>query len=225
MLFRNQVRNQRRGRRARECPGCAQEEQHRIDGIHVTHALTRQQQQRRGAHSLHCITAKNNLASIEAVCNMSGWKQKDQSWNKLHQSRVAKVNCAMRNGIHLPRHRYGLGGVSEHSCNARQLEPPEVARGKSLHAASGRLSGKCMHGLAPRLYRWNAEEEEARPSSVYPKGLTPYSQLEHPTPSSLAAAAVTLCGVCAFLGLYCTQPMLPMLEGLFHASKTAVGMT
>jgi YNFM family putative membrane transporter len=44
-------------------------------------------------------------------------------------------------------------------------------------------------------------------------------------PSTLAAAAVTLCGVCAFLGLYCTQPMLPMLEDLFHASKTAVGMT
>jgi predicted MFS family arabinose efflux permease len=44
-------------------------------------------------------------------------------------------------------------------------------------------------------------------------------------PSILAAAAVTLCGVCAFLGLYCTQPMLPMLETLFHASKTAVGMT
>ena len=94
-----------------------------------------------------------------------------------------------------------------------------------------------MHGLAPRVYRWNAEEKEARPSSVYPKGLTPYSQSEHPrssdlaapsslgTPSSLAAAAVTLCGVCAFLGLYCTQPMLPMLEELFHASKTAVGMT
>lgn len=41
----------------------------------------------------------------------------------------------------------------------------------------------------------------------------------------LAAVAVTLCGVCAFLGLYCTQPMLPMLEALFRASKTAVGMT
>lgn len=41
----------------------------------------------------------------------------------------------------------------------------------------------------------------------------------------MAAVAVTLCGVCAFLGLYCTQPMLPMLEALFHASKTAVGMT
>lgn len=60
---------------------------------------------------------------------------------------------------------------------------------------------------------------------VYPKGLESYSQSEQPGPGLLAAAAVTLCGVCAFLGLYCTQPMLPMLEGLFHASKTAVAMT
>lgn len=44
-------------------------------------------------------------------------------------------------------------------------------------------------------------------------------------PFNLAAFAVTLCGVCAFLELYCTQPLLPMLQGIFHASKTAVGLT
>jgi YNFM family putative membrane transporter len=44
-------------------------------------------------------------------------------------------------------------------------------------------------------------------------------------PSKLAAAAVALCGVCAFLELYCTQPLLPLLARLFHASKTGVGMT
>jgi MFS family permease len=37
--------------------------------------------------------------------------------------------------------------------------------------------------------------------------------------------AVTLCGLCAFLELYCTQPLLPLLTHLFHASKTGVGMT
>jgi MFS family permease len=37
--------------------------------------------------------------------------------------------------------------------------------------------------------------------------------------------AVTLCGVCAFLQLYCTQPLLPLLTRLFHASKTGAGMT
>jgi YNFM family putative membrane transporter len=38
-------------------------------------------------------------------------------------------------------------------------------------------------------------------------------------------AAVTLCGVCAFLELYITQPLLPLLTHLFHASKTAVALT
>jgi MFS family permease len=31
--------------------------------------------------------------------------------------------------------------------------------------------------------------------------------------------------VCAFLQLYCTQPLLPLFTTLFHASKTAVGLT
>jgi len=44
-------------------------------------------------------------------------------------------------------------------------------------------------------------------------------------PSPWAASAVTLCGVCAFLELYCTQPLLPLLTRLFHSSKTAVSMT
>ena len=36
---------------------------------------------------------------------------------------------------------------------------------------------------------------------------------------------MALCGVCAFLELYCTQPILPLLSRLFHASKTGAGMT
>ena len=36
---------------------------------------------------------------------------------------------------------------------------------------------------------------------------------------------MVLCGVCAFLGLYCTQPLLPLLESIFHASKTTVSLT
>jgi YNFM family putative membrane transporter len=48
---------------------------------------------------------------------------------------------------------------------------------------------------------------------------------ERPIPSRWAAVAVTLCGVCAFLQLYCTQPLLPLLTHIFHASKTGVGMT
>jgi MFS transporter, YNFM family, putative membrane transport protein len=38
-------------------------------------------------------------------------------------------------------------------------------------------------------------------------------------------AAIYLCGIFAFLNLYSTQPLLPMLTKLFHASKAAVGLT
>ena len=48
---------------------------------------------------------------------------------------------------------------------------------------------------------------------------------QHPEPTWKAAAAVALCGVCAFLEVYCTQPLLPLLARLFHVSKTGVGMT
>lgn len=37
--------------------------------------------------------------------------------------------------------------------------------------------------------------------------------------------AVAFAGFAAFLGLYLTQPLLPMMETLFHASKAAVGLT
>lgn len=40
-----------------------------------------------------------------------------------------------------------------------------------------------------------------------------------------AVAAVCLCGIFAFLNLYVTQPMLPLLEGIFHTSKSVVGLT
>jgi len=55
--------------------------------------------------------------------------------------------------------------------------------------------------------------------------MEPYAQPDRTSPSPWAVAAVALCGVCAFLELYCTQPLLPLLTHLFHASKTGVGMT
>src|ERR1035437_1370645 len=55
--------------------------------------------------------------------------------------------------------------------------------------------------------------------------MEPQPQIDRQTPSTWAAVAVTLCGVCAFLELYCTQPLLPLLTRLFHASKTGAGMT
>jgi predicted MFS family arabinose efflux permease len=55
--------------------------------------------------------------------------------------------------------------------------------------------------------------------------LADIASTERIDPGPLAAVAVTLCGVCAFLELYCTQPLLPLLAHIFHASKTAVGLT
>ncbi len=37
--------------------------------------------------------------------------------------------------------------------------------------------------------------------------------------------AITICGVCAFLDMYCTQPLLPLFVQLFHASKAEAGLT
>jgi predicted MFS family arabinose efflux permease len=55
--------------------------------------------------------------------------------------------------------------------------------------------------------------------------MAPDAQSDHTSPSRLAVAAVALCGVCAFLELYSTQPLLPLLTRLFHASKTGVSLT
>jgi predicted MFS family arabinose efflux permease len=55
--------------------------------------------------------------------------------------------------------------------------------------------------------------------------MEPDAQPDRPSPSKLAVAAVALCGVCAFLELYSTQPLLPLLTRLFHASKTGVSLT
>ena len=54
------------------------------------------------------------------------------------------------------------------------------------------------------------------------------SRIRFPVPSALERRrswAVAFAGFCAFLGLYLTQPMLPLLERVFQASKAAVGLT
>jgi predicted MFS family arabinose efflux permease len=47
----------------------------------------------------------------------------------------------------------------------------------------------------------------------------------HPLHPLAGVVGVFVCGLVAFLTLYATQPLLPLLEGLFHASKSAVGWT
>lgn len=47
----------------------------------------------------------------------------------------------------------------------------------------------------------------------------------HPLHPVRGVVGVFVCGLIAFLTLYATQPLLPLLEDLFHASKSAVGWT
>jgi MFS transporter, YNFM family, putative membrane transport protein len=47
----------------------------------------------------------------------------------------------------------------------------------------------------------------------------------HPLHPLAGVVGVFVCGLMAFLTLYSTQPLLPLLETLFHASKSAVGWT
>jgi MFS transporter, YNFM family, putative membrane transport protein len=63
------------------------------------------------------------------------------------------------------------------------------------------------------------KEDSERPEQ--PASRSPQPRLGSP----LGVAAVFLCGVCAFLDLYATQPLLPLFSRLFHAGKGAVGLT
>jgi YNFM family putative membrane transporter len=47
----------------------------------------------------------------------------------------------------------------------------------------------------------------------------------HPLHPLAGVIGVFVCGLVAFLTLYATQPLLPLFETLFHASKSAVGWT
>ncbi|MDR3763994.1 MAG: MFS transporter [Acidobacteriota bacterium] len=53
--------------------------------------------------------------------------------------------------------------------------------------------------------------------TVLPRALT--------SPNTLAVVAVTLAGIGAFFNLYATQPILPLLEQLFHTTKAGAGRT
>ena len=48
---------------------------------------------------------------------------------------------------------------------------------------------------------------------------------DHPARLDRALIAVMLAGVCTFLNVYCTQPLLPYLSRLFHASDLEVSFT
>lgn len=44
-------------------------------------------------------------------------------------------------------------------------------------------------------------------------------------PPGFAVFAATIAGACTFLNVYCTQPLLPFFQNLFHASEVQVSLT
>ena len=60
-----------------------------------------------------------------------------------------------------------------------------------------------------------ADLETENSAAPAPRTLRPYSEV----------FAVFLCGVFAFLDLYCTQPLLPLLSRVFQASEVRVSLT
>ncbi|MGB8769906.1 MAG: MFS transporter [Candidatus Korobacteraceae bacterium] len=53
----------------------------------------------------------------------------------------------------------------------------------------------------------------------------PVSNVDSTTPSRVAIAACMLAGMCTFLNVYDTQPLLPYLQHVFNASAIAVSLT
>ena len=42
---------------------------------------------------------------------------------------------------------------------------------------------------------------------------------------ALALMAAVIAGACTFLNVYCTQPLLPLFQQIFHATEVSVSLT
>jgi predicted MFS family arabinose efflux permease len=83
----------------------------------------------------------------------------------------------------------------------------------------GNTSHRTHESAAPRLpLGEGASSASAALPTASPRPL-------HPLDPLAGVVGVFVCGLVAFLTLYATQPLLPLFEMLFHASKSAVGWT
>jgi predicted MFS family arabinose efflux permease len=88
-----------------------------------------------------------------------------------------------------------------------------------MHGPDGISSNRKHESAAPRLpLGEGASSASAALPTVSPRP-------PHPLHPLAGVVGVFVCGLIAFLTLYATQPLLPLLETLFHASKSAVGWT
>ncbi len=85
--------------------------------------------------------------------------------------------------------------------------------------SDGNASHRPHESAAPRL---PLGEGASSASAALPSAA---SRPQHPLHPVAGVVGVFVCGLVAFLTLYATQPLLPLFETLFHASKSAVGWT
>ena len=161
MTFRHKVRNQRRARRRRKRAARADEKQHCINGENVLCVVARQLDQRARAEHLQRVTGQDHASAVESISHMACRKKKNQPRQKQRQPRVTQVDGAVRNRVHLPRHRDRLRFGAQDHGHARQLVSPEILRGKGLQAAA-RLWGSGLHGLLSGYNAVRSAASEAR---------------------------------------------------------------
>jgi MFS transporter, YNFM family, putative membrane transport protein len=90
--------------------------------------------------------------------------------------------------------------------------------------SDGNPSHSPHESAAPRL---PLGEGASSASAALPLAVLPHAapRPRHPLHPVAGVVGVFVCGLVAFLTLYATQPLLPLFETLFHASKSAVGWT
>ena len=86
------------------------------------------------------------MAPVEAIGHVARRQQENEPGQEERQPRVAQVDGAMGNGVHLPRHGDRLRLGAEDHRYARQLISPEITGGKCLKSAP-RLRGRFLHRL------------------------------------------------------------------------------
>jgi hypothetical protein len=79
---------------------------------------TRQKKECGGAKNLETVADQDHLAPVEAICNVAGGKEKNQSGQKQRQACIPKVNGAVGDGVYLPGYGYRLRLGSKDSRDA-----------------------------------------------------------------------------------------------------------
>ena len=139
MFFRHQVRNKRGACRRGEGSSRPDEKQDSIDGQHAGYARPREGEQRAGANDLQAVANQDDPAAVEPVGRMPGRQKKEKSGKKQRQPRVAQVERAVGDGIHLPRHGDRLRLRAQNDRDAGKLVAPEITGSKRLQTAPRRL--------------------------------------------------------------------------------------